>query len=92
MEKIKQKVKQLLTEHPTLRDNVDTLIREVLTSEGINVANASIVSALYKKAATIDRMSRLIQETQPELRGKKRLERLAKAEEVKEQIKELKSN
>ena len=96
MKNMLNKVVNLLTDHPSLRDsderltaniwynyikNIDELTaREIMTS----FAEGNLPS--YE---SISRCRRKIQEEKPELRGKKWIKRHAKQKDIKNEIKEL---
>ena len=81
------KVKELLTDHPFLRDNRTKLIAQMLVREGMTSEEAFIVANNFTKAASIVRASCRLQQTNPELRGKNYQSRVNKAEQ--ERVKEL---
>ena len=81
-----EKVKQLLTEHPFIRDDRSTLISTMLLKEGLTLEEAVLVGDNFAKAASIVRASCRIQQTIPELRGKEYQNRQLKQDEVKKEL------
>jgi len=81
------KVKKLLAENPDLRDNRTKLIAGMLVREGMTSEEAFIVANNFTNAASIVRASCRLQQTKPELRGKKYQSRVNKAEQ--DRVKEL---
>jgi len=81
------KVKELLKEHPHLRDNREYLIDKMLCIYGLTEEESIIVAKHFTKAASIVRASCRLQQTNPELRGKNYQSRVNKAEQ--ERVKEL---
>ena len=75
------KVKELLTDKPDLRDDRKFLIAEVFMDEGMSYFDAAIIANNFTKAASIVRASCRLQQTIPELRGKNYQSRVNKAEQ-----------
>jgi len=87
MKNRKQKVKELLTDQPFLRDHRKTLIATMLVREGLTGKDAVMVANNFTKAASIVRVSCSLQQTIPELRGENYQSRVNKAEQ--ERVKEV---
>ena len=80
------KVKQLLTENSSLRDNRTNLVTIMLHDEGLSFKDAQVVANNFTKAASIVRASCRIQQTTPELRGKEYQNRQLKQDEIKKEL------
>ena len=80
------KVKQLLTENSSLRDNRTDLVAVVLMTQGLSFKEAIIVADNFTKAASIVRASCRIQQTIPELRGKEYQNRQLRQDEIKKEL------
>ena len=81
-----EKVKQLLTENSSLRDNRTDLVAIMLMYKGLNFFDATLVSKNFTKAASIVRASCRIQQTTPELRGKEYKNRQLRQDEIKKEL------
>ena len=81
-----EKVKQMITEHPFLRDSRITLIATMLVQEGLTGEEAVMVANNFTKAASIVRASCRLQQTIPELRGREYNDRQLKQDNVKEEL------
>lgn len=95
--KVKDRVKALLSQIPTLRDNDQSLIAWVwrgelqeagLSSENIDLILSVIAKGKITPAETITRCRRKIQELHPELRGSEYVSRKQRQEPVKTELKE----
>lgn len=93
-------VKELLTKYPDFRDSDCKLMAHVWRKDLDYKLNLMSATDFLKLLATNDnlsswgiitRYSREVQELYPDLRGKKRKERLEKQEDVKAEIREIKS-
>ena len=80
------KVKQLLTENSSLRDNRTNLVTIMLHDEGLSFKDSQVVAENFTKAASIVRASCRIQQTTPELRGKEYKNRQLKQDEIKKEL------
>ena len=80
------KVKQLLTENSSLRDNRTDLVTIMIMDEGLNFFDATLVAENFTKAASIVRASCRIQQTTPELRGKEYKNRQLRQDEIKKEL------
>ena len=96
MKNMLNKVVNLLTEHPSLRDSDERLTANIWHDHTKNVDEIDALTLLSRFAEgklpsyeSISRCRRKIQEEKPELRGKKWLKRHAKQQVIKEQIKEI---
>ena len=92
---IKDIVKDLLTNVPSLRDNDNRLILNVWSMQDSNLKNATISFRYFTKqfiqgdlapAESIRRVRQALQEEFPELRGKLYAERHKLQDSVKEQL------
>jgi len=94
------KVEKLLIKHPSLRDDNSRLVvniwfdelkdHDIVINEDIKKV-LTLITRNFTSGETITRTSRLIQETDPTLRGKNWDKRQAHTKNVKEEIKNLKS-
>ena len=96
MKNILDKVINLLTNHPSLRDSDERLTANIWYNHTKNVKEIDAVTLLSRFAEgklpsyeSISRCRRKIQEEKPELRGKKWTQRHSKQKIIKEQIKEI---
>ena len=80
------KVKQLLTENSSLRDNRTNLVTIMLHDEGLSFKDSQVVAENFTKAASIVRASCRIQQTTPELRGKEYQNRQLRQDEIKKEL------
>jgi hypothetical protein len=81
-----EKVKEMITNYPFLRDSRTSLISTMLVLEGLSGDEAVLVANNFTKAASIVRASCRIQQTTPELRGKEYQNRQLKQDEVKKEL------
>ena len=96
MKNMLDKVINLLTKHPSLRDSDERLAANIWYNNIKNVNEIDAITLLSRFAEgklpsyeSISRCRRKIQEEKPELRGKKWAKRHAKQKVIKEQIKEI---
>jgi len=96
MKNMLNKVVNLLTEHPSLRDSDERLAANIWYNNIKNVDEIDAITLLSQFAEgrlpsyeSISRCRRKIQEEKPELRGKKWAKRHSKQKIIKEQIKEI---
>jgi len=96
MKNMLDKVVNLLTEHPSLRDSDERLAANIWYNNIKNVDEIDAITLLSQFAEgrlpsyeSISRCRRKIQEEKPELRGKKWAKRHSKQKIIKEQIKEI---
>jgi len=96
MKNMLDKVVNLLTEHPSLRDSDKRLAANIWYNNIKNVDEIDAITLLSQFAEgrlpsyeSISRCRRKIQEEKPELRGKKWAKRHSKQKIIKEQIKEI---
>ena len=96
MKNILDKVINLLTNHPSLRDSDERLTANIWYNHTKNVKEIDAVTLLSRFAKgnlpsyeSISRCRRKIQEEKPELRGKKWEKRHSKQKIIKKQIKEM---
>ena len=96
MKKILNKVVNLLTKHPSLRDSDERLIANIWHSHIKNVEDVDAVTLLTRFAKgklpsyeSISRCRRKIQQEKPELRGNKWEKRHTRQKVVKDEIKEI---
>ncbi|MFT5347794.1 MAG: hypothetical protein ACI9M3_000828 [Bacteroidia bacterium] len=81
-----EKVKELITNEPFLRDSKKTLIATMLVQEGLTGEEAVMVANNFTKAASIVRASCRLQQTIPELRGREYNDRQLKQDEIKKEL------
>ena len=92
IKKHKQRVEAILRSNPASRDNNNILLAIIWTDEciakGLNFKYilAHLLQGKLSPPEAIFRASRKLQETNPELRGKKRNQRMLKQIEVIEEI------
>ena len=96
MKNMLDKVINLLTKHPSLRDSDERLTANIWYNNIKNVKEINAITLLSRFAEgklpsyeSISRCRRKIQEEKPELRGKKWAKRHSKQKIIKEQIKEI---
>ena len=96
MKNMLDKVVNLLTEHPSLRDSDERLTANIWYNHTKNIDEIDAITLLSRFAEgklpsyeSISRCRRKIQEEKPELRGKKWAKRHSKQKIIKEQIKEI---
>ena len=96
MKNMLDKVVNLLTEHPSLRDSDERLIANIWYNHTKNVGEIDAITLLSRFAEgklpsyqSISRCRRKIQEEKPDLRGKKWAKRHSKQQLVKDEIKEM---
>ena len=96
MKNMLDKVVNLLTDHPSLRDSDERLAANIWYNNIKNVDEIDAITLLSRFAEgklpsyeSISRCRRKIQEEKPELRGKKWAKRHSKQKIIKEQIKEI---
>ena len=96
MKNMLDKVINLLTKHPSLRDSDERLTANIWYNNTKNVNEIDAITLLSRFAEgklpsyeSISRCRRKIQEEKPELRGKKWEKRHSKQKIIKEQIKEM---
>ena len=96
MKNMLDKVVNLLTKHPSLRDSDERLTANIWYNHTMNIDEIDAITLLSRFAEgklpsyeSISRCRRKIQEEQPELRGKKWAKRHSKQKIIKEQIKEI---
>ena len=96
MKNMLDKVINLLTKHPSLRDSDERLTANIWHRHTKNVDEIDAITLLSRFAEgklpsyeSISRCRRKIQEEKPELRGKKWAKRHSKQKVIKEQIKEI---
>ena len=96
MKNMLDKVVNLLTEHPSLRDSDERLAANIWYNNIKNVKEIDAITLLSRFAEgklpsyqSISRCRRKIQEEKPDLRGKKWAKRHSKQRVIKEQIKEI---
>ena len=96
MKNMLDKVVNLLTEHPSLRDSDERLIANIWYNHTKNVDEIDAITLLSRFAEgklpsyqSISRCRRKIQEEKPDLRGKKWAKRHSKQQLVKDEIKEI---
>ena len=96
MKNMLDKVVNLLTDHPSLRDSDERLAANIWYNNIKNVDEIDAITLLSRFAEgklpsyeSISRCRRKIQEEKPELRGKKWAKRHSKQKIIKEQIKEM---
>jgi len=94
------KVEMFLTKHPSLRDDNPRLVVNIwhqeLKDHGINITAdikkvLTLITRNLTSSETITRTSRLLQETNENLRGKNWDKRQAHTKNIKKEITELKS-
>ncbi len=81
-----EKVKEMITNYPFLRDSRTSLISTMLVLEGLSGDEAVLIANNFTKAASIVRASCRIQQTTPELRGKEYNKRQLKQDEIKKEL------
>ena len=96
MKNMLDKVVNLLTEHPSLRDSDERLTANIWYTHTKNVDEIDAITLLSRFAEgklpsyeSISRCRRKIQEEKPDLRGKKWAKRHSKQQLVKDEIKEI---
>ena len=96
MKNMLNKVVNLLTEHPSLRDSDERLAANIWYNNIKNVDEIDAITLLSRFAEgklpsyeSISRCRRKIQEEKPDLRGKKWAKRHSKQQLVKDEIKEI---
>ena len=96
MKNMLDKVVNLLTEHPSLRDSDERLAANIWYNNIKNVDEIDAITLLSRFAEgklpsyeSISRCRRKIQEEKPDLRGKKWAKRHSKQQLVKDEIKEI---
>ena len=96
MKNMLNKVVNLLTKHPSLRDSDERLAANIWYNNIKNVDEIDAITLLSRFAEgklpsyeSISRCRRKLQEEKPELRGKKWEKRHSKQRVIKEQIKEI---
>jgi len=96
MSNILDKVINLLTDHPSLRDSDERLTANIWHDHIKNVDEIDALTLLSRFAEgklpsyeSISRCRRKVQEEKPELRGKKWFKRHAKEAIIKKQVKEI---
>ena len=96
MKNMLDKVINLLTKHPSLRDSDERLIANIWYNHTKNVDEIDAITLLSRFAEgklpsyqSISRCRRKIQEEKPDLRGKKWAKRHSKQQLVKDEIKEI---
>ena len=96
MKNMLDKVVNLLTDHPSLRDSDERLIANIWYNHTKNVDEIDAITLLSRFAEgklpsyqSISRCRRKIQEEKPDLRGKKWAKRHSKQQLVKDEIKEI---
>ena len=96
MKNMLNKVVNLLTEHPSLRDSDERLTANIWYNNIKNVKEIDAITLLSRFAEgklpsyeSISRCRRKIQEEKPDLRGKKWAKRHSKQKVIKDQIKEM---
>ena len=96
MKNMLDKVVNLLTDHPSLRDSDERLIANIWYNYTKNVNEIDAITLLSRFAEgklpsyqSISRCRRKIQEEKPDLRGKKWAKRHSKQQLVKDEIKEM---
>ena len=96
MKNMLDKVVNLLTEHPSIRDSYERLIANIWYNHTKNVGEIDAITLLSRFAEgklpsyqSISRCRRKIQEEKPDLRGKKWAKRHSKQQLVKDEIKEM---
>ena len=96
MKNMLDKVVNLLTEHPSLRDSDERLIANIWYNHTKNVDEIDAITLLSRFAEgklpsyqSISRCRRKIQEEKPELRGRKWAKRHSKQKMIKNEIKEM---
>jgi len=96
MKNMLDKVINLLTKHPSLRDSDERLAANIWYNNIKNVDEIDAITLLSRFAEgklpsyeSISRCRRKIQEEKPDLRGKKWAKRHSKQRVIKEQIKEI---
>ena len=96
MKNMLDKVVNLLTDHPSLRDSDERLIANIWYNHTKNVETIDALTFLSRFAEgklpsyeSISRCRRKIQEEKPDLRGKKWAKRHSKQQLVKDEIKEM---
>ena len=96
MKNMLDKVVNLLTKHPSLRDSDERLIANIWYNHTKNVGEIDAITLLSRFAEgklpsyqSISRCRRKIQEEKPDLRGKKWAKRHSKQQLVKDEIKEI---
>ena len=96
MKNMLDKVVNLLTDHPSLRDSDERLIANIWYNYTKNVNEIDAITLLSRFAEgklpsyqSISRCRRKIQEEKPDLRGKKWAKRHSKQQLVKDEIKEI---
>ena len=96
MKNMLDKVVNLLTKHPSLRDSDERLIANIWYNHTKNVGEIDAITLLSRFAEgklpsyqSISRCRMKIQEEKPDLRGKKWAKRHSKQQLVKDEIKEI---
>tara|TARA_Y100000296_G_scaffold62060_1_gene72020 strand:+ start:133 stop:441 length:309 start_codon:yes stop_codon:yes gene_type:complete len=96
MKNMLDKVINLLTKHPSLRDSDERLAANIWYNNIKNVDEIDAITLLSRFAEgklpsyeSISRCRRKIQEEKPDLRGKKWAKRHSKQQLVKDEIKEI---
>jgi len=96
MKNMLDKVVNLLTDHPSLRDSDERLAANIWYNNIKNVDEIDAITLLSRFAEgklpsyqSISRCRRKIQEEKPHLRGKKWAKRHSKQQLVKDEIKEI---
>jgi len=96
MKNMLDKVVNLLTDHPSLRDSDERLAANIWYNNIKNVDEIDAITLLSRFAEgklpsyeSISRCRRKIQEEKPDLRGKKWAKRHSKQQLVKDEIKEI---
>ena len=96
MKNMLDKVINLLTKYPSLRDSDERLIANIWYNHTKNVGEIDAITLLSRFAEgklpsyqSISRCRRKIQEEKPDLRGKKWAKRHSKQKVIKDQIKEM---
>ena len=96
MEKLKHTIKKLLTVNTLLRDDYVLLYQSYLAENGISVFDATYAAVKWlqcegkiKSESSVERVSRLLQEKNPHLRGANWSKRQRKSVEVRKNIKNL---
>ena len=100
LKQAREQVQNLLEKHPSLRDDHPRLVvnfwHKELETFGIEITPEikkvlTLITRNLTSSETITRTSRLLQETVPELQGRKWKQRQAHTKKVKAEIKEIKS-
>ena len=96
MKNMLDKVINLLTKHPSLRDSDERLAANIWYNHIQNINEINAITLLSRFAEgklpsyeSISRCRRKIQEEKPDLRGKKWAKRHSKQKVIKDQIKEM---